>query len=330
MIRSLLNLYRYLKEYGFKCTFIFCLCMLFPYSETKNGRWRRQLIQRKYRTLTNYLYRHYYQTSESSQQVVSGQNRYNNCIWTAWLQGEENAPEVIRITLASIRKHANGHPVIVIGNDNVDQYIVIPQTIRQKHESGAMSHAHYSDVIRMMILAQYGGLWLDATMLLHEPISEEAFQCPFYSVGFSKTNGEKYITGNKWLIGVVGGYRNSPYLVTIAKMLSRYWTEHSIAIDYFVFDYFVYILYQADSSFHLIVDNLPKMVHYTYVLRKIINCPYDEKQLKTLYTDKQIYLLSYRGNYIKKTPEGDMTFYGYLYNLFLEKNNGAISSDENI
>ena len=318
MIRSLSNVCRYLKEYGFKCTLAFYLCVLFPYSETQNGKWRQKLIQHKYSTLSNYLYR-YYLTSGGDHQHKSNENKYTNCIWTAWLQGEENAPEVIRITLASIRKYANGHPVIVISNNNVDQYIDIPQTIRIKHELDVMGHAHYTDVIRMMILAKYGGLWLDATMLLHEPISEEAFQCSFYSVGFSKTNGDKYITRNKWLIGVVGGYRDSSYLATISKMLSRYWTEHSIGIDYFVFDYFVYILYQNDYSFRLIVDSLPKMAHYTNVLRKIINCPYDKEQLESLYIHKQIYLLSYRNNYIKQTPEGNITFYGYLCNQFLEK-----------
>lgn len=317
MIRILSNICRYYKEYGIKCTSAYLLCMMFPYSESKNGKWRRRITQHKYKTLTNYLYR-YYQTSESDQQYSSGENNHINCIWTAWLQGEENAPEVIRMTLASIRKHAAGHPVIVISNDNVDQYIDLPQTIKTKHESGTIGHAHYTDVIRMLILAKYGGLWLDATMLLHEPVSEEAFQSPFYSVGFSKTNGEKYITRNKWLVGVVGGYMNSIYLVTISKMLSQYWEEHNIAIDYFVFDYFVYILYQNDCSFHLIVDNLPQMVHYTNELGKNINCPYDEEQLKTLYIDKQIYLLSYRGHYIKQTPEGDTTLYGYLCSQLLK------------
>ncbi len=316
MKKKLLHLLRYYKEYGFRCTFAFFLSILFPYTNTKNGYLRRTIAQYKYKRLTNYLDQYYSKTAEFMPEQTSSESNCSNTIWTAWLQGEQNAPEVIRLTLASIRTFANGHPVVVLSNDNVDQYIDMPQIIKLKHESGAMGHAHYADVIRMMILTQYGGLWLDATMLLHEPISEEAFECPFYSVGFKYCQGDKYISRNKWLVGIIGGYRNSIYLARISKMLSQFWEEHNIAIDYFVFDYFVFLLYQKDSSFRLLVDNLPQMVHYTHVLRKIINCPYKEEQLEKLYISDQIYCLTYRGKYIKTTQKGDMTFYGYLYNQF--------------
>lgn len=325
MIKSIRYLFRYYKEYGIKCTFAFFLCVLFPYSNAKKGNWAQKILQYKHKTITNYLCKYYSQGIEIERESVACRNDYANSIWTAWLQGEENAPEVIRITLASMRKNANGHPVIVISNENVEQYIDIPQTIKAKHESGTMGHAHYADVIRMMILAKYGGIWLDATMLLHESIPQETFQCPFYSVGFKTTNGEKFISKNKWLVGVIGGDKNSLYLAAISRMLTNYWKEHNIAIDYFVFDYLINILYQKDHSFRLIVDNLHHMDHYTYVLRKIINEPFDEKKLKELFVKKQIYTLTYRADYYKQTYEGSMTFYGYLYNHFLgEKSEGEV------
>ena len=311
---------RYYNEYGIRCTFAFLLCILFPYSNAKNRNWRQRILRYKNKTFTNYLQKYYRQTAESRQEpAVACENDSRNSIWTAWLQGEENAPEVIRITLASIRENANGHPVIVISNENVDCYIDIPQSIKDKYESGLMGHAHYADVIRMMILAKYGGIWLDATMMLHEPIPEEAFQCPFYSVGFKAGNEEKYISGNKWLVRVIGGNMESVYLSAISRMLTNYWEDHNTAIDYFVFDYLIYILYESDRSFHLIVDKLYRMDHYTNELRKIINEPFDEKTIKDLCIKNQIYTLTYRGNYHKQTPEGRMTFYGYLYNHFIRK-----------
>lgn len=326
MIKSIRHLFEYYKEYGIKCTFAYYLCILFPYSGNKEKSWKQRLLKYKYKTITNYLYKYYSQDIETVQEPAACENdcANGNNIWTAWLQGEENAPEVIRITLASMRENANGHPVVVITYDNVDQYIDVPQIIKNKHKSGEMGHAHYADVIRMMILAKYGGLWLDATTLLHEPIPEEAFQLPFYSLG-CKASGEKYISRNKWLVRVIGGNKGSIYLTAISRMLTNYWEEHNAAIDYFVFDYLIYILYQNDHSFHLIIDNLHQMDHYTNVLRKIINEPFDENTLKKLYVKKQIYTLTYRGNYYKQTPEGSMTFYGYLCNHFLgEKPEGEV------
>ena len=317
MIKSIRYLFRYYKEYGIKCTFAFYLCMLFPYSNKKKGDWRQRILEYKYKTITNYLCKHYSHTAEIKQESVACRNNYSNCIWTAWLQGEENAPEVIRITLASMRENANGHPVIVISNENVEQYIDIPHAIKTKHESATMGHAHYADVIRMMILAKYGGIWLDATMLLHEPIPEEAFRCSFYSVGFKAISENKFISKNKWLVRVIGGNKGSVYLAAISGMLTNYWEEHNVAVDYFVFDYLIYLLYQNDHSFHLIIDNLHRMEHYTNELRKIINEPFSEKSLKELSIEKQVYTLTYREKYTQKTPEGHMTLYGYLFNHFL-------------
>ena len=319
MNKNIRHLYRYYNEYGIRCTLAFLLCMLFPYSNTKNRNLRQSILRYKNKTFTHYLQKYYRQATESRKGSAARENDSGNSIWTAWLQGEENAPEVIRITLASIRENANGHPVIVISNENVDSYIDIPQSIKDKHESGLMGHAHYADVIRMMILAKYGGIWLDATMMLHEPIPEEAFQCSFYSVGFKAGNEEKYISGNKWLVRVIGGKMESVYLSAISRMLTNYWEDHNTAIDYFVFDYLIYVLYENDRSFRQIVDKLYRMDHYTNELRKIINEPFDEKTIKDLCIKNQIYTLTYRGNYHKQTPEGCMTFYGYFYNHFLGK-----------
>ncbi|MCR5565555.1 MAG: capsular polysaccharide synthesis protein [Clostridiales bacterium] len=327
MIRSLTNLCKHYKEYGFRCTWAYLLCMLLPYSEDKNGKWRRKIIQHKYTTLTDYLYRHYFQTPGNDRRHIPVESSYTNCIWTAWLQGEENAPEVIRITIASMRRYANGHPVVVISNDNVDRYIDLPQTIKRKHESGVMGHAHYADVIRMMILEKYGGLWLDATMLLHEPIPEEAFRRPFYSMGFRNTNGEKYISKNKWLVRVIGGEPNSVYLAQISRMLCGFWEEHNIAIDYFVFDYLVFILYKYDDSFRSIINELPQMEQFTNAMAKIINEPFDQRKIEELYIQGQLYTLTYRKKYSRQTAEGHMTFYGYLYNTFLQEPSKESDSD---
>lgn len=318
MKNSILHLFRYCKEYGIKCTLAFYLCMLFPCSEIKIGGWRKKLLIHKHNTIASFLYRHYPPAMDQGNEKELCANNHSDSIWTAWLQGEENAPDVIRITLASKRIFANGHPVIVITADNVNQYIEIPQSIQEKYESGIMSHAHYADVIRMLILAKYGGVWLDATAFLHEPIKEEAFHRLFYSMGYRDTDEGRFVSKRKWLIGFIGGSAGSMYLASISDMLSRYWKEHEIAIDYFVFDYFIYILYQNNPSFHMIVDNLPKMDHNTYMLQRTINYPYNEETLKRLYSEGQIYILTYREQYERQTLDGHLTFYGYLYDQYFE------------
>ncbi len=319
MIGKRLNyLWKYYKEYNFKCLTAYILSSLFPRSENAL-QWRKKILQYKHMAITKYLYAHYYSPlcEKSIQTKKNNTKQYDNCIWTAWLQGEENAPEVIRLTIASIRKNADGHPVIVLTEKNIEQYIEISASIKQKHEAGIIGHAHFTDIIRMKILEEYGGIWLDATTLLYEPIDAAAFSSMFYSVGFGIKN-ERFVSGSRWIIGLIGGCKDSKYLFIISKMLSSYWEEHNLPIDYFVFDYLVNILYQNNKCFHGVIDKLPQMDMPTYALRTIMNEVYNEQQLYRMISNHQMHILTYKYSYQKQTSNGEMTNFGYLFNKFLK------------
>lgn len=88
----------------------------------------------------------------------------DNAIWVCWLQGADAMPPVTRICYDSICKHAKGHPVILLTQDNFHDYVMMPQNIERLYTLGKINPAHYADIMRVNLLAQQGGLWLDATM----------------------------------------------------------------------------------------------------------------------------------------------------------------------
>ena len=315
--KRLKYLWKYYKEYNFKCLLALILSSLFPCSGD-DSQWRKRILQYKHKVITKYLHVHYYLPlcKKNSQIMEKNIKRYDNCIWTAWLQGEENAPEVIRLTIASIRQNAGGHPVIVLTKNNIEQYVEISSLIKQKHDAGIMGHAHFADVIRMRILETYGGIWLDATTLLYESIDSAAFSSAFYSPGLSVKN-ERFISGSRWNVRFIGGCRDSEYLFIISEMLSSYWQEHNLPIDYFVFDYLLYIVYENDIQFHNIIDNSPQLNVPTHALIIIMNEAYSEQQLNSMMSNQQIYTLSYKFAYQTKTTDGKETNYGYLLKKYL-------------
>ena len=318
LYEKLKYMYLYCKEYSCSCYF-----STMPYNLyiciKGNGSIEKKLLERKHKYILKYLYNHYYSKIEIDEKTYfTKEKRYDNCIWTAWLQGEENAPEVIKMNLASMRKYSNSHRLIVLTNDNIFQYIDIPHQIREKYNRGIIGNAHFSDVVRMMVLAQYGGVWLDATMFLHEPIDEVAFSSLFYSIGVNKQYS-RYISDNKWKVCVLGGSYSSHYLKQISSILNAFWIDHVVAIDYFVFDYIIALLYRNDSMFRQIVDNLPRTNINSNELVKIINDDLDVNKLNDLFIENQIYYLSYRNTYVKLGHSGEETNYGYLYNCLFKK-----------
>ena len=49
-------------------------------------------------------------------------------IWVCWLQGESAMPKVVRICYNNLKKNANGHKVILITWNNLNDYLsLIPQ-----------------------------------------------------------------------------------------------------------------------------------------------------------------------------------------------------------
>ena len=84
-------------------------------------------------------------------------------------------PEIARICLASIRKHSNGHNVTILTEDNYSRFVNISSSTKSLYESGKIKPAHFADLIRINLLAQRGGVWLDATILLTAPLPEVWF-----------------------------------------------------------------------------------------------------------------------------------------------------------
>ena len=85
-------------------------------------------------------------------------------VWVLWLQGEENAPEIVKACIASTKRAFKGYEYKVLDKSNIHDYIELPDYIEEKYKKGIITHAHYSDIVRVALLSQYGGVWVDATV----------------------------------------------------------------------------------------------------------------------------------------------------------------------
>ena len=63
---------------------------------------------------------------------------YSNKVWWCWLQGEDNAPDLNKACLNSLRKELNDREIIVITNDNYNNYVEFPDYIIKKYEKGLL------------------------------------------------------------------------------------------------------------------------------------------------------------------------------------------------
>ncbi|CAE7194659.1 Ptchd3 [Symbiodinium microadriaticum] len=93
-------------------------------------------------------------------------------IWSFW-QALPDAPvaltEFVEACLASWRALNPHHQIRLLNSDSVSEYLTeqeLPRTFRY------LSIQHRSDAIRLAILKKYGGIWVDATTFMTNPLRE--------------------------------------------------------------------------------------------------------------------------------------------------------------
>ena len=75
-------------------------------------------------------------------------------------------PDIVKACYNAMHRFSDGHPVILITEKNYKDYVNIPDYIIRKQQSGEIDLTHFSDILRMMLLAQHGGIWMDSTLLI--------------------------------------------------------------------------------------------------------------------------------------------------------------------
>ncbi len=253
----------------------------------------------KYKTITEYL-----NTNDSP--IMKGR------IWTIWWQGEESAPEHLKMCFNSMRKYACDHEVIVITKENVSEFISIPEHIFLKVENGNISFIHLADFIRMKLLSEYGGLWFDATIFLSDKISEEVFDYDYYTEKQERVR-MSCVSEGRWNGTFFSGKPGFPFFNFMVDVLSAFWMDHEQIIDYFLIDYFTQIAYDEIPVFRKALDKVPVNNKLIFEMGKILNEKYDENRYNEITHDTAVHKMQRRNEYIKWTEDGFETYYGHLF-----------------
>lgn len=237
-------------------------------------------------------------------------------IWIFWWTGTDTMPEIVKVCVKSIQKNANGHEIIMLDKNNYYRYISLPEIIIDKHEKGVIGHAHFSDIIRFSLLAAYGGMWIDATVFLSQPIPLNIFSMKWYTLRSYDANAV-YYSKSRWCGYFIEGDRNFLLFPFVRDCLIAYWKRKNEVIDYLMMDYIIGLACKYIADVRERVDSLPDNNTERGRLMKEINEPYSKELFESLYKGKTFASkLSWRyGKPSVQTADGRLSNYGYLLSL---------------
>ncbi|MCH5233968.1 MAG: hypothetical protein J1E16_01630 [Muribaculaceae bacterium] len=228
--------------------------------------------------------------------------------FTSWLQGETEAPEIIKKCLKSQRRLL-GDKLIVLDNSNLDNYIDKSQDIKEKWENGIMSAAHYSDIVRLELLYKYGGYWLDATLFFTGPINHEIINSDFFMLSTSPKLLGHTLVQNYFIRAKKG----DPLLKMWKDLLTEYWSKENEAKDYYVSQYLFRLLVENNEYAKYLYDKMPKVsIDKSQILwREIGNVPYNEELYRKMCEESFFQKCSYkmRKELLHEIIEGSMADY---------------------
>lgn len=274
--------------------------------------------QEKDQYILNYLNTLLYNEIEQSkkQEIGEGANQKKPVIWVFWWQGEENAPDIVKACIKSIRKNANGHEVLVLSQHNYQNYVSLPEIVKKKHDENIIGHAFYSDMIRLALLSEYGGMWIDATVFISQPIPEEIFSLDFFTLKTYDPNNF-WFSKSRWTGYFMSGKAGFPFFSFSKELLFQYWKKNDHAIDYLLADYIYGLAYENIPVVREAIDSIPNNNIKRGALMAAINEEYDPVFFRTLEIGETFASkLSWRyGNPVSTTKEGKLTNYGHLLQL---------------
>ena len=92
-------------------------------------------------------------------------------IYILWFQGFDNAPEIVKKCVQSWKYYNPDWTIILLDNTNLNNYITLENYIIDIHNKN-INHTALSDIIRVIFLKLYGGLWVDSTTFCNRPLNE--------------------------------------------------------------------------------------------------------------------------------------------------------------
>ena len=174
----------------------------------------------------------------------------SNYIWLCWWQGEASMGPLVRECYARIKRFNPDKQVILITDDSMAQYVSFPVYILEKYQKGIISKTHMSDLLRAELLAQHGGVWMDATIYTFGPIPECCYEKALYT-GRCKYNKKDYnVSRNRWTSYFwVSPWPEHIFFCFLSDFWRAYWKDHETLIEYFLIDYAI------DLGYHAIVKD---------------------------------------------------------------------------
>ncbi len=229
-------------------------------------------------------------------------------VWVCWLQGMENAPALVQKCYESLLEHLKDREIILLTEDNYRNYVSFPSHIQEKIDSNIITRTHFSDLLRLELLLNHGGTWIDATVLCSgSNIPSYMLDSQLFTFQSLKPGLDGHPTClSSWFMT---GCTNHPILLLTRQLLYAYWARNNKMVDYFLLhDFFQLAIEVYPEEWSQVVPFCNSVPHI--LLLRLFE-PYSDEIWQATRTQTPFHKLSYK--FSQSEFEKENTYYTTLF-----------------
>lgn len=177
-------------------------------------------------------------------QAKPAERKHSNKVWVCWLQGMDNAPPLVQQCWRSLQANLPERELILLTEENYKDYVNFPAHVQQKIDAGIITRTHFSDLLRLELLLNHGGTWIDATVFCSGGrIPGYMLDSDLFLFQTLKPGLDGHTTCiSSWFMTACTGH---PILELTRALLYRYWEKHNEMVDYFLIHLFFQMAIEA-------------------------------------------------------------------------------------
>lgn len=181
--------------------------------------------------------------------------------------------------------------------------MAIPDHILRKVGEGKITHAHFSDIIRVNLIAKYNAIWLDATIYLTAPLNWSA--APYHTLKWLSATGYPISFSGyspvckgqpgclRWC-GFCTGGNGGGLFSFMADVFSEYWEKEDVLIDYPLIDDVTELAYEMLPEVKKAIDAVPLCREHAWYFTRHFADTFDKEVIGKILSEQSIFKLTYK------------------------------------
>jgi hypothetical protein len=184
----------------------------------------------KAKMITDYFVRKYLSATENLEQKEITVETPET-IWQFWDNPcGRTTPAIVKSSLESVGKFKGNFEHKVLDNSTFGNYSDLPGYVLDKFKKGQIDYIHFSDLLRLNLLKNHGGIWLDATGYMTDFVPEYITKEDFFVLLTGKLSRFPYsFMQNCFIRAKKGSFLCDAWY----RMCIEYWKDETKISDYF-------------------------------------------------------------------------------------------------